>query len=82
MRTSFTGALDKSLKSDLIVTPSDQKGGGTLSPQIVPALEGIPGVGVASSLTQGDIRRDGRHGGVDNGLYGVQPEDASATSTR
>jgi putative ABC transport system permease protein len=30
-------------------------------------------VGVASSLTQGDIRRDGRHGGVDNGLYGIQP---------
>ena len=73
MRTSFTSALDKSLKSDLIVTPTDQNGGGTLSPQIVPALEGIPGVGVASSLTQGDIRRDGKHGGVDNGLYGIQP---------
>jgi putative ABC transport system permease protein len=73
LRTSFTSALDKSLKSDLIVTPTDQNGGGTLSPQIVPALEGIPGVGVASSLTQGDIRRDGRHGGVDNGLYGIQP---------
>jgi putative ABC transport system permease protein len=73
LRTSFTSALDKSLKSDLIVTPTDQNGGGTLSPQLVPALEGIPGVGVASSLTQGDIRRDGRHGGVDNGLYGIQP---------
>ncbi|MDP9258974.1 MAG: ABC transporter permease [Actinomycetota bacterium] len=73
LRTSFTSALDKSLKSDLIVTPTDQNGGGTLSPQIVPALEGISGVGVASSLTQGDIRRDGRHGGRDNGLYGIQP---------
>jgi putative ABC transport system permease protein len=73
LRTSFTSALDKSLKSDLIVTPTDQNGGGTLSPRIVPALEGIPGVGVASSLTQGDIRRDGKHGGVDNGLYGIQP---------
>ena len=75
LRTSFTSALDKSLKSDLIVTPTDQQGGGTLSPRIVPALEGIPGVGVASSLTQGDIRRDGRHGGQDNGLYGIEPED-------
>ena len=73
LRTSFTSALDKSLKSDLIVTPTDQNGGGTLSPRLVPALEGIPGVGVASSLTQGDLRRDGRHGGIDNGLYGIQP---------
>jgi hypothetical protein len=55
------------------VTPSDQQGGGTLSPRIVPALERVPGVGVASSLTQGDIRRNGRHGGIDSGLYGVQP---------
>jgi putative ABC transport system permease protein len=73
LRTSFTSALDRSLKSDLIVTPTDQEGGGTLSPQIVPALEGIPGVGVASSLTAGDIRRDGKHGGPDNALNGVQP---------
>ena len=73
LRTSFTDALDQSLKSDLIVTPTDQNGGGTLSPQIVPALESIPGVGVASSLTQGDLRRDGKHGGVDNGLNGIQP---------
>jgi putative ABC transport system permease protein len=73
LRTSFTSALDKSLKSDLIVTATDQNGGGTLSPQIVPALEGIPGVGVASSLTQGDIRRDDKHGGPENGLYGIQP---------
>jgi putative ABC transport system permease protein len=73
LRTSFTSALDKSLKSDLIVTPTDQNGGGTLSPQIVPALESVPGVGVASALSQGDIRRDGKHGGIDNGLYGIQP---------
>ena len=73
LRTSFTDALDRSLKSDLIVTPTDQNGGGTLSPQIVPALESIPGVGVASALTQGDLRRDGKHGGVDNGLSGIQP---------
>ena len=43
LKTSFTDALDKSLKSDLIVTPSDQQGGGTLSPRIVTSLEGIPG---------------------------------------
>ena len=73
LRTSFTSALDRSLKSDLIVTPTDAQGGGTLSPRIVPALEGVPGVGVASSLSQGDVRRNGRHGGADNGLYGVQP---------
>jgi putative ABC transport system permease protein len=73
LRTSFTNALDKSLKSDLIVTPTDQNGGGTLSPRIVPALESVPGVGVASSLSQGDVRRDGRHGGLQNGLYGIQP---------
>ncbi len=73
LRTSFTDALDRSLKSDLIVTPTDQNGGGTLSPQIVPALESIPGVGIASALTQGDLRRDGKHGGVDNGLSGIQP---------
>ena len=73
LRTSFTSALDRSLKSDLIVTPTDQQGGGTLAPRIVPALEGIPGVGVASALSQGDVRRDGRHGGAENGLYGVQP---------
>ncbi len=40
LRTSFTSALDRSLKSDLIVTPTDQQGGGTLAPRIVPALEG------------------------------------------
>ena len=40
LRTSFTSALDKSLKSDLIVTPTDQNGGGTLSPQIVPGARG------------------------------------------
>jgi putative ABC transport system permease protein len=73
LRTSFTSALDRSLKSDLIVTPSDQQGGGTLSPQIVRALERIPGVGVASPLTAGDIRRDGKHGGPQNALNGVQP---------
>ncbi|HET6172042.1 MAG TPA: FtsX-like permease family protein [Gaiellales bacterium] len=73
LRESFTSALDKSLKSDLIVTATDQNGGGTLSPRTVPALERIPGVGVASSLTQGDVRRDGRHGGPQNGLYGIQP---------
>jgi putative ABC transport system permease protein len=73
LRTSFTDALDRSLKSDLIVTPTDQNGGGTLSPQIVPALESVPGVGIASALTQGDLRRDGKHGGVDNGLSGIQP---------
>ena len=39
----------------------------------MPALEGIKGIGVASSLTQGDIRRDGRHGGPEDGLYGIQP---------
>ena len=39
----------------------------------MPALEGVPGVGIASSLTQGDVRRNGRHGGIENGLYGVQP---------
>jgi putative ABC transport system permease protein len=74
LRTSFTSALDKSLKSDLIVTPSDQNGGGTLSPSIVPALEGVPGIDTASALSQGDVRRDGRHGGVENGLYGVDPK--------
>ena len=73
LRTSFTSALDRSLKSDLIVTPSDQQGGGTLSPQIVRALERIPGVGVASPLTAGDIRRDGKHGGPQNALNGVEP---------
>ena len=41
LKTSFTSALDKSLKSDLIVTPSDQQGGGTLSPRIVTSLEAI-----------------------------------------
>jgi putative ABC transport system permease protein len=74
LKTSFTSALDKSLKSDLIVTPSDQQGGGTLSPRIVTSLESIPGVKVASSLTQGDVRRNGRHGGVETGLYGVDPK--------
>jgi putative ABC transport system permease protein len=73
LRTSFTSALDKSLKSDLIITPTDQQGGGTLSPQIVPALEGISGIGIASPLTNGDIRRDGKHGGPDNALNGVDP---------
>ena len=79
---SFTSALDRSLKSDLIVTPTDQQGGGTLSPRIVPALEGIPGVGVASALTQGDVRRNGRHGGVDNGLYGVDPRRSASLQVR
>jgi putative ABC transport system permease protein len=73
LRTSFTSALDRSLKSDLIVTPTDQQGGGTLSPQIVPSLESIPGVGIASSLSAGDIRRDGKRGGPDNALNGIQP---------
>jgi putative ABC transport system permease protein len=73
LRTSFTSALDRTLKSDLIVTPTDQQGGGTLSPQIVKALEDIPGVGVASPLSAGDVRRDGRHGGAENALNGVQP---------
>ena len=74
LRTSFTSALDRSLKSDLIVTATDQQGGGTLSPRILPALEGIPGVGQASSLTEGDVRRNGRHGGLDNALNGIQPK--------
>jgi putative ABC transport system permease protein len=74
LRTSFTNALDRSLKSDLIVTPTDQNGGGTLSPRLVSALESIPGVGTASALTQGDVRRNGRHGGLENGLYGVDPK--------
>jgi putative ABC transport system permease protein len=74
LKSSFTDALDRSLKSDLIVTPTDQNGGGTLSPRIVGSLESIPGVGVASSLTQGDVRRNGRHGGQKNGLYGVDPK--------
>jgi putative ABC transport system permease protein len=74
LRTSFTSALDRSLKSDLIVTASDRQGGGTLSPRIVPALEGIPGIGLASALTAGDVRRDGRHGGQDNALNGIQPK--------
>jgi putative ABC transport system permease protein len=74
LKDSFTSALDKSLKSDLIVTAKDQQGGGTLSPRIITALEGIPGVSVASGLSQGDVRRNGRHGGLDNGLYGVDPK--------
>jgi putative ABC transport system permease protein len=74
LRTSFTNALDRSLKSDLIVTATDQNGGGTLSPRIVSALESIPGVGTASALTQGDVRRNGRHGGLQNGLYGIDPK--------
>jgi putative ABC transport system permease protein len=74
LKTSFTDALDKSLKSDLIVTPSDAQGGGTLSPRIVTSLEGIPGVRVASALNQGDVRRNGRHGGSESGLYGVDPK--------
>ncbi len=74
LRTSFTDALDKSLKSDLIVTATDQNGGGTLSPRIVSALDGIQGVETASALNQGDVRRDGRHGGVENGLYGIDPK--------
>ncbi|MDX6561578.1 MAG: putative transport system permease protein [Gaiellales bacterium] len=74
LRTSFTSALDKSLKSDLIVTPTDQNGGGTLSPAIVRALESVPGVDTASALTQGDVRRNGRHGGQENGLYGIDPK--------
>jgi putative ABC transport system permease protein len=74
LKSSFTDALDTSLKSDLIVTPSDGQGGGTLSPRIVTALESIPGVALASSLQQGDVRRDGRHGGEQNGLYGVDPK--------
>ena len=48
LKDTFTGALDRSIKSDLIVTPSDQQGGGHLSPRIVHGLEGIPGVQVAS----------------------------------
>ena len=78
LKSSFTDALDKSLKSDLIVTPSDQNGGGTLSPRIVTSLEGIPGVEVASSLAQGDVRRNGRHGGEESGLYGVDPKTFGA----
>jgi putative ABC transport system permease protein len=74
LRSSFTDALDTSLKSELIVTPTDQNGGGTLSPRIVPALEGIAGVETASSLTQGEVRRNGRHGGLENGLYGIDPK--------
>jgi putative ABC transport system permease protein len=74
LRESFTSALDSSLKSDLIVTPTDAQGGGTLSPRLVPALERIEGVGTASALAQGDLRRDGRHGGTENGLYGVDPK--------
>jgi putative ABC transport system permease protein len=74
LKTSFTNALDTSLKSDLIVTASDQQGGGTLSPRLVGSLESIPGVSVASALSQGDVRRNGRHGGQDNGLYGVDPK--------
>jgi putative ABC transport system permease protein len=49
-----------------------------LSPRIVGSLESIPGVGVASSLTQGDVRRNGRHGGQQNGLYGVDPKTFGA----
>ncbi len=74
LRSSFTDALDSSLKSDLIVTPTDGNGGGTLSPRIVPALEGIAGVEVASALTQGELRRNGRHGGAENGLNGIDPK--------
>jgi putative ABC transport system permease protein len=73
LRSSFTSALDRSLKSDLIVTPTDAQGGGTLSPRIVKALESIQGIGIASPLSAGDIRRDGRHGGPDSGLNGVDP---------
>ena len=74
IKTSFTDALDTSLKSDLIVTPSDQQGGGTLSPRIVTSLESIPGVSLASALSTGDVRRNGRHGGQDSGLNGVDPK--------
>jgi putative ABC transport system permease protein len=81
LKTSFTDALDKSLKSDLIVTPSDQNGGGTLSPRILSSLEGIRGVEVASSLAQGDVRRNGRHGGEESGLYGVDPKTFGAVYT-
>ena len=74
LKSSFTNALDKSLKSDLIVTPSDAQGGGTLSPRIVTSLEGIPGVAIASPVTTGDVRRNGRHGGQQNALNGIDPK--------
>ncbi|MDX6620076.1 MAG: hypothetical protein QOK36_2462 [Gaiellales bacterium] len=41
-------------------------------------LKSIPGVGVASSLAQGDVRRDGRHGSQESGLYGVDPKTFGA----
>ncbi len=74
IRASITETLDKSLKSDLIVTATDQQGGGTLSPRILTALETLPGVGTASPLSTGDLRRNGRHGGVESGLNGVDPK--------
>ena len=55
------------------MTPTDAQGGGTLSPRIVKALESIQGIGIASPLSAGDIRRDGRHGGPDSALNGVDP---------
>jgi putative ABC transport system permease protein len=78
IRASLSETLDKSLKSDLIVTPTDQQGGGTLSPKILTALETLPGVGTASPLSSGDLRRNGRHGGIETALNGVDPKTLGA----
>ena len=65
LKTSFTDALDTSLKSDLIVTPSDAAGRRhALAAHRARRSRAFPASQVASALNQGDVRRNGRHGGT------------------
>ena len=72
LKDSFTGGLDRSIKSDLVVRAADQQGGGTLNANTRASAEKVDGVNVASPIQTTDVRFDGSHG--TDLLYGVDPK--------
>ena len=72
LKDSFTGGLDRSIKSDLVVRAADQQGGGTLNTNTRAEAEKVDGVDVASPIQTSDVRFTGS-GGTDL-LYGVDPK--------
>jgi putative ABC transport system permease protein len=71
LKDSFTGGLDRSIKSDLVVRAADQQGGGTLSTNTREQSEKVDGVEVASPIQTSQVRFTGTHG--TDAIYGVDP---------
>ncbi len=72
LKDSFTGGLDRSIKSDLVVRAADQQGGGNLSIASQAQAKRVSGVQVASPIKTTQVRFTGAHG--NDSIYGVDPE--------